>query len=46
MGDTNYGNLSLVWIFYICTTVFTQITFFNMLIGIMGETFANVLEAK
>lgn len=45
-GDLNFGTNSLVWIFYLLTTIFTQITFFNMLVGIMSETFANVLEAK
>jgi hypothetical protein len=36
----------LVWIFYLCTTLFTQLTFFNMLIGIMGQTFERVTEGR
>ena len=45
----NYGEDakdSLVWIVFILTTFITQITFLNMLIAIMGDTFARVSEVK
>ena len=40
------GKDSLVWIMFILTTFITQITFLNMLIAIMGDTFARVSEVK
>lgn len=46
MGDIYAGDNVLIWIFYLCTTLFTQLTFFNMLIGIMGQTFERVTEAR
>jgi len=48
LGNADTGNIDdpYVWTFYILTTLFTQITFFNMLIGIMGQTFERVTEAK
>ena len=45
----NYGEDakdSLIWIVFILTTFITQITFLNMLIAIMGDTFARVSEVK
>jgi len=44
LGNADTGNIDdpYVWTFYILTTLFTQITFFNMLIGIMGQTFERV----
>ena len=33
-------------IFFILATFFTQITMFNMLIAIMGDTFANAMEYR
>ena len=40
------GNDVIVWIVFIATTFITQITFLNMLIAIMGDTFARVSEVK
>ena len=37
---------SLLWVVFILTTFITQITFLNMLIAIMGDTFARVSEVK
>ena len=45
----NYGSEggdTLPWIVFIAATFITQITFLNMLIAIMGDTFARVSEAK
>lgn len=36
----------LIFIYFILATLFTQIMFINMLIAIMGQTFARVVEAK
>ena len=35
-----------MWIYFILATLFTQIMFMNMLIAIMGQTFARVTESK
>ena len=35
-----------VWIFFLITTFITQITFLNMLIAIMGDSYAKVTETK
>ena len=40
------GSDVLVWVIFIATTFITQITFLNMLIAIMGDTFARVSEVK
>jgi len=40
------GSDALVWTVFIATTFITQITFLNMLIAIMGDTFARVSEVK
>ena len=40
------GDDVIVWLVFIATTFITQITFLNMLIAIMGDTFARVSEAK
>lgn len=37
---------SLAWGMFLATTFITQITFLNMLIAIMGDTFDRVSEAK
>ena len=36
----------LAWIYFVAATFFTQLLFFNMLIGIMGTTYDRVLENK
>lgn len=36
----------LCYVFFLCATFFTQITFLNMLIAIMGDTFGRVIESK
>ena len=47
-GTDNYGNEAggvnrfLVWIFFVLATFLMLIVFMNMLIAIMGDTFANV----
>ena len=47
LDNYNYeGNDVIVWIVFIATTFITQITFLNMLIAIMGDTFARVSEVK
>ena len=52
LGEFNTDNYdedakdSLVWIVFILPTFITQITFLNMLIAIMGDTFARVSEVK
>ena len=40
------GGDSMAWILFIITTMFTQIMFLNMLIAIMGDTFARNTESK
>lgn len=40
------GKDALAWTVFIATTFITQITFLNMLIAIMGDTFARVSEVK
>ena len=37
---------TLTWAFFIVTTFIIQITFLNMLIAIMGDTFSRVSEIK
>lgn len=37
---------SLVWVYFCMATFFTQIVFLNMLIAIMGDTFARLTEKK
>lgn len=51
LGDFNtdpYGssNSNLIWIYFVVATFFTQITFLNMLIAIMSETFSKVTDAR
>ena len=52
LGSFDIGNYQpeaqdvLVWIIFISTTFITQITFLNMLIAIMGDTFDRVSEVK
>ena len=36
----------LCYIFFLCATFFTQITFLNMLIALMGDTYGKVMEAQ
>ena len=40
------GKDIIVLVIFISTTFITQITFLNMLIAIMGDTFAKVNETK
>ena len=40
------GKDTIVWLVFIATTFITQVTFLNMLIAIMGDTFARVSEVK
>ena len=45
-GFEHHVNKILVWIIFISATFFTQITMLNMLIAIMGDTFAKVTENR
>ena len=45
-GFEHHTNKYLVWIIFISATFFTQITMLNMLIAIMGDTFAKVSENR
>ena len=36
----------VMWVFFVMSVLLTQITFLNMLIGIMGETFGRVSENR
>lgn len=40
------GKDTIIWIIFILTTFITQVTFLNMLIAIMGDTFSRVTESK
>ena len=40
------GKDIIIWIIFITTTFITQVTFLNMLIAIMGDTFSRVTESK
>ena len=40
------GDDALPWILFMTTTFITSITFLNMLVAIMGDTFARVSEVK
>ena len=52
LGDFDYGNFEsgpqtyLCYLLFLSATFFTQITFLNMLIALMGDTFAKVMEQK
>ena len=51
MGDFStkqyYGNNStFIWIIFMIATFLLQITFLNMLIAIMGNTFSQVMDTK
>lgn len=47
-GKDNFDeeDSAAVWIFFLLATFITQITFLNMLIAIMGDTYAKVTETK
>ena len=45
-GFDDHPEMSLVYIFFTLATFFTQVTFLNMLIAIMGDTFGRVIENK
>ena len=36
----------IVWIFFLVATFVTQVTFLNMLVAIMGDSYAKVTESK
>ena len=36
----------LIYVIFLSATFFTQITFLNMLIALMGDTFGRVIESK
>ena len=39
-------NLAFCYLIFLCSTIITQITFLNMLIAIMGDTFDRVISQK
>ena len=45
-GFENHPNTDLCFLLFIFATLFTQVVFLNMLIAIMGNTFAQVMEKK
>ena len=45
-GFDDHENMELVYVLFIFATLFTQITFLNMLIAIMSNTFEQVMEKK
>ena len=36
----------VIWVVFILATLITQVTFLNMLIAIMGDTFSHVMDNK
>ena len=40
------GEDSFIWLLWLATTAITQIVFLNMLIAIMGDTYAKVSQVK
>ena len=45
-GFKNHVNATLCYVFFISTTIISQITFLNMLIAIMGDTFDRVIDQR
>ena len=45
-GFKNHVNSALCYVFFISTTIISQITFLNMLIAIMGDTFDRVIDQR
>ena len=43
-GFANHGFLAICYLIFILSTFITQITFLNMLIAIMGDTFDRVIS--
>ena len=50
LGDFNTDNFGdknpLIWIYFILSTVFCQLVFVNMLVGIMNNTFTVVTDDR
>lgn len=52
LGQYNYGNFYLMnykyiaWIFFLLSSFFTNILFFNMIISIMTDTFDKISQNK
>lgn len=50
LGEFNFDafgdNNKIVWIYFLLATVFTQLMFVNMLVGIMTATFENLTEKR
>ena len=50
VGDFTFGNYeenqskALLWAYFFVAPFLTQIVFFNMLIAVMAETYAHVIE--
>ena len=45
-GFKHHANAALLYVFFISTTFVSQITFLNMLIAIMGDTFDRVIDQR
>ena len=45
-GFEHHPEWAVVWVFFLAATFFTQVVFLNMLIALMGDTFAKVMEQK
>ena len=45
-GFENHPQGVLCYIFFLLATIFTQLIIFNMLMGIMGDTFGRVMESR
>ena len=45
-GFDDHPEMALCYLFFLLATFITQITFLNMLIAIMGDTFGRVFENK
>ena len=43
-GFENHVNLAICYLIFVLSTFITQITFLNMLIAIMGDTFDRVIS--
>ena len=45
-GFGDHPSMLICYIFFLSATFLTQITFLNMLIAIMGDTFGKVIDQK
>lgn len=45
-GFKEHPEMAICYVFFLTATFVTQLTFLNMLIAIMGDTFGRVIESK